>query len=264
MPLSNWLTIPPAAAGGVPLAGLMQDLRYGVRLLRRQPGYAAVAIVTMALGIGATTMLFSVAYGVLLKPLQWADADKLVRATETRQGRAGRVVGTVSNATFFAWRDHPSTIEDIGGWRTQTVTLTGAGDPVRVPIIPTTPNLFAILKVRPFLGRLFNEGEGAGNQPGLVILSYRLWQERFGGRLDVVGDILRFDDKPHTIVGVMPREFAFPDREARAWTAWRVPGVMTETGVQVGVIFSAIARLRADATSTQAAAIVWGALIRSG
>src|SRR6195256_771438 len=137
--------IPLPAAGGAPLAGLMQDLRYGVRLLRRQPGFAAVAMLTMALGIGATTMLFSVAYGVLLKPLPWSDADRLLRVTETRQGRTGRVVGTVSNGTFLAWRDHPSTIEDLGGWLTQTVTLTGAGDPGRVPIIPTTPSLFAIL-----------------------------------------------------------------------------------------------------------------------
>src|SRR5438132_8941937 len=151
---------PPAAAAGIPLAGLMQDLRCGVRLLRRQPSFAAVAILRMALGVGTTTMLFSVAYGMLLKPLPWADADRLVRVTETRQGRTGRVLGTVSNATFLAWRDHPTTIEDLGGWLTQTATLTGAGDSVRVPIIPTTPSLFAMLRVRPLIGRLFNEGEG--------------------------------------------------------------------------------------------------------
>jgi putative ABC transport system permease protein len=244
----------PERSRRVPVAGLLQDLRYGVRLLRRQPGFAAVAILTMALGIGATTMLFSVAYGVLLKPLPWADADRLVRITETRQGRAGRVLGTVSNGTFLAWRDHPSTIEDLGGWLTQTGTLTGAGDPVRVPIIPTTPGLFPILKVRPLLGRLFHEGEGASGQPGLVILSYGLWQERFGGRPEIVGQLVRLDDKPYTIVGVMPREFAFPDREARAWTAWSVPPVVGQGGVLVGVIFRAIARLRANATPAQAAA----------
>ena len=181
--------IPPLSAGGVPLAGLIQDLRYGVRLLRRQPGFAAVAILTMALGIGATTMLFSVAYGVLLKPLPWPDADRLVRVTETRQGRTGRVLGTVSNGTFLAWRDHRSTIEDLGGWLTQTATLTGAGDPCAVPIIPTTPSLFPILRVRPLIGRLFREGEGARGQPGVVILSYGLWQERFGGRPEIVGHV---------------------------------------------------------------------------
>jgi hypothetical protein len=174
----------------------------------------------MALGIGATTMLFSVAYGVLLKPLPWSDPDQLVRVTETRQGRTGRVLGTVSNGTFLAWRDHRSTIEDLGGWLTQTATLTGAGDPVRVPIIPTTPSLFRILRVRPLIGRLFTEGEGARDQPGLVILSYGLWQERFGGRPEILGHLLQFDDKPYTVVGVMPREFTFPDRETRAWTAW--------------------------------------------
>src|SRR5438093_5930481 len=105
------------APGGVLLAGLMQDVRYGVRLLRRQPGFAAVAILTMALGIGATTLLFSVAYGVLLKPLPWAEADRLVRVTETRQGRTGRVPGTITNATFLAWRDRPSTIDALGGWQ---------------------------------------------------------------------------------------------------------------------------------------------------
>jgi hypothetical protein len=130
----------PPAADVFLLAGLMQDVRYGVRLLRRQPGFAAVAILTMALGIGATTMLFSVAYGVLLKPLPWSNAAQLVRVTEMREGRSGRVLGTVSNGTFLAWRDRRLTIEDLGGWLTQTATLTGAGDPVRVPIIPTTPS----------------------------------------------------------------------------------------------------------------------------
>ena len=147
--------VPPPSAWQVPLAGVVQDLRYGIRLLRRQPGFAAVAILTMALGIGATTMLFSVAYGVLLKPLAWSDAAQLVRVTETRQGRTGRVLGTVSNGTFLAWRDRPSTIEDLGGWLTQTATLSGAGDPVRVPIVPTTPGLFRILRVDPLIGRLF-------------------------------------------------------------------------------------------------------------
>ena len=97
------------------MPGLIQDLRYGVRLLRRQPGFAAVAILTMALGIGATTMLFSVAYGVLLKPLPWSDAEQLVRVTETREGRTGRVAGTVSNGTFLAWRDQP--VDDRGSRR---------------------------------------------------------------------------------------------------------------------------------------------------
>jgi putative ABC transport system permease protein len=236
------------------LAGLMQDVRYGVRLLRRQPGTAAIAILTMALGIGATTTLFSVAYGVLLKPLPWSDPAGLVRVTETREGRSGRVLGTVSNGTFRAWREHRSTIEDLGGWRNETVTLTGAGEPVRVAIVPTTPNLFRILRARPLIGRLFDENDGAGDQPGDVILSYSLWQERFGGRSDVVGQGVQFNDRPYTIAGVMPPNFAFPDREARAWTAWSVPPVVASNGALVGVIFRALARLRPGMTPEQAAA----------
>ncbi len=232
----------------------MQDVRYAVRLLRRQPGIAALAILTLALGIGATTMLFSVAYGVLLKPLPWSDAAELVRVTETREGRTGRVLGTVSNGTFLAWRDHRSTIEDLGGWLTQTATLTGAGDPVRLPVIPTTPSLFRILRVQPLIGRLFSEDEGAGNQSGAVILSYSLWQERFGARSDIVGHGVQLNDRPYTIVGVMPLDFAFPDLETRAWTAWSVPPVVASNGALVGVIFRAIARLRPGITPQQAAA----------
>jgi putative ABC transport system permease protein len=232
----------------------MNDLWYGLRLLRRQPGFAAVAILTMALGVGATTILFSIAYGVLLKPLPWAQADRLVRVSETRHGRTGRVLGTVFNGSFLAWRDRSSTIEGLGGWLSQTATLTGSGDPVRLSIIPTTPSLFPILRAHPLIGRLFREGEGASGEPGLAILSYGLWQERFGGRSEIVGRLIQLDDKPYTIVGVMPREFAFPDREARAWTAWSVPPVMSDSGMQVGVIFRAVARLRDGVTPAQAAA----------
>ena len=246
--------VPPPVVGSAPLAGVIQELRYGVRVLRRQPGFTAVAILTMALGISATTVLFSVAYGVLLKPLPWPEAERLVRVTETRQGRTGRVPGTVTNGTFLAWREHPSMIEDLGGWRTLTSTLTGAGDPLRVPIISTTPSLFPILKVRPLIGRLFRDGEGASGSPGVVILSYGLWQERFSGRPEIIGDAVRLDDRPHTIVGVMPREFAFPDREARAWTPYDIPQVAAPNGALAGAIFRAIARLRDGATPAQASA----------
>jgi putative ABC transport system permease protein len=244
---------PPAPDRSILFAGFLQDLRHGLRLLRRQRGFAATAILTMALGIGATTMLFSVADGVLLKPLPWPDAERLIRVTETRQGRTGRVLGTVSNGTFREWREHHSTIEDIGGWLTQTATLAGAGDPVRLAIIPTTPSLFPILRARPLIGRLFADSEGGSDQPGTIILSYGLWHERFGGRAEILGHVVRLDDKPYTIVGVMPREFAFPDREARAWTAWSVPSVVGKGGVLVGVIFRALARLQQGTTPAQAA-----------
>ncbi|MGE4055244.1 MAG: ABC transporter permease, partial [Vicinamibacterales bacterium] len=230
------------------------DVRQGVRLLVRHPGFSVLAILTMALGIGATTVLFSLAYGVLFKPLTWADADRLVRVTETRGARTPRVAGTVTNATFRAWSDRPSTIEDIGGWLTQTATLTGAGDPVRVPINPITTNLFAMLRAQPLIGRLFRDEDGRRGGPNLVILSHGLWQERFGGQREVLLQVVQLNGRPYEIVGVMPSDFVFPDRETRAWTAWTVPAVTTPEGYKVGVIFRALARLRDGSTPEQAAA----------
>ena len=231
------------------------DLRYAWRSLCKSPSFTAVTVLTLTLGIGATTLLFSVADGVLLKPLPWSDAAQLVRVTEMRQGRTGRVPGTLSNGTYLAWRDQPTTVEDLGGWlRTDSVTLTGAGDAVRMPIVPVTPSLFQILRVHPLIGRLFGEEEGAANQPGAVILSYAVWRERFNERADIVGHVVQLNERPYTIVGVMPREFAFPDSETRAWTAWRVPSVMATNGALSGVIFRAMARLRPEATPEQAAA----------
>jgi putative ABC transport system permease protein len=193
---------------------------------------------------------------VLLKPLPWPEADRLVRVTETRDGRTGRVRGTVMNGTFVAWADHPGTIDALAGWmrQTRTMTVRGRGEPSRVPVVPLTPGAFAMLSARPLLGRLFAADEGARGAPGVALLSYGLWQEQFGGRPEVVGEAVQLDDQPYTIVGVMARAFAFPDREARLWTAWTVPGVIGDQGAQVGVIFSAMARLRHGATLAQAAA----------
>jgi len=133
------------------------------------------------------------------------------------------------------------------------MTIAG-GEPRRVPIISITPSAFPLLEARPLLGRSFVEGEGARGAPGVALLSYGLWREQFGGRPEAVGGELRLDDQPYTIVGVMPREFAFPDREARLWTAWVVPGVNSPQGLLTGVIFSALARLRDGVMPAQAEA----------
>lgn len=106
----------------------MNDLRYSFRLLRRNPGYAAVAILTMALGIGATTTLFSVAYGVLLKPLPWADSDRIMRVVETRDSHQARLPGTMTNGTYLSWRDQAATLDAIGGYAVGTNSMTARRD----------------------------------------------------------------------------------------------------------------------------------------
>jgi putative ABC transport system permease protein len=245
---------PPSSRERLPLRTLLHDARYGLRLLKRQPGHTAVAILTMALGIAATTTLFSVANGVLLRPLPWAEPDRLVRVTETRQGRAGRIRGTVMNGTYLAWSDQPSTIEAIGGWRDAPMTLSGSGDPERIDAVLTTPSLFTVLKARPLLGRLFVHDEANSGQPVTVILGFGLWRDRFGGRSDIVGRSIDLDGKPYTVVGVMPRDFAFPDRHARAWVPWSIPPPIDGKGLRRGVILLSLARLRPGVTVAQAGA----------
>jgi predicted permease len=248
-------------------ASLIQDSRYALRLLRRQPGYAALAILTMALGIGATTTLFSVAYGVLLKPLPWPGADRIARVTEARGGKQGRIRGTVTNGTYLAWQDQPATIEALGGYSivpgSATLRAAGRQEPVRVQFGRLTPSMFDVLKASPVRGRAFEPadaaiGSGAYPDARVIILSYGLWQEWFAGRDDAIGSAAHVDDRPVTIVGVMPRGFAFPDRDTRAWLPMPIGSVVGENNVRRMMIFGALARVRPDHTFAQAAAEATG------
>jgi putative ABC transport system permease protein len=231
-----------------------QDVRFALRMLLRSRGFAAVAIATMALSIGATTTLFSLAYGVLMRPLPWPDAGRLIRLEETRGGRLSRIRWTMSNAAYLAWRDQPSTIEDVGGWvRSVRRTMVTDRDTDRVTLSPVTPSLFRLLRARAASGRLFLDSDTGPARA--VILSYGLWQRRFGGRGDVIGTQVRIDGQPYTIVGVMPQGFSFPDPETEAWSALTVIPVMGDDGSSIRLMtFSAMARLKPGATVDQAAA----------
>ncbi|MBI3401927.1 MAG: ABC transporter permease [Acidobacteria bacterium] len=241
--------------------GLWQDVRYAARLCRRQPGYALIATLTMALGIGATTTLFSVAYGVLARPLPWPDADRLVRLTETRKGNTGRIKGTITNGTYLSWNDRPSTVEAIGGYFSSTVTAAlDAGEPLRLQVGRVTPTLFPLLRARPLRGRLFLPEEGAAGGTGapintpVAIVSFGVWQQWFGGRDDAIGRVLQIDGRPFTVIGVMPRDFAFPDRETQLWVPNPIGSVLGEQGGRRMQIFSALARLKPGVTPAQASA----------
>src|SRR5687768_9054810 len=141
-------------------AGVSQDLRHSARLMRREPGYAAIAVLAIALGIGATTTLFSVTYGVLLKPLPWPEPDRLVRLEERRGGRTGRVPWTITNGTYLAWRDS-STVTAIGGWMSISSTFNDDGEPERVRLGRVTPTVFTVLDVRAHVGRVFDASDAA-------------------------------------------------------------------------------------------------------
>lgn len=242
-----------AAPGGASrLAGLLFDVRHAARALFRQRGHSSLVVLTMAVGIGVTTTLFSVVDGVLLKPLPWLAAERLVSVSETREGATRDWGRAFTSAAYHAWRDAPATIEGLAGWRTQSATLDGAGEPARLRYSEVTPSLFGLLRVRAVLGTTFGPAE-AGDERTLL-LSEGLWEERFGRDPQALGRLVRLDGEPYRILGVMPRGFAFPDRESRAWTRFDVPPVVGADGRSQGLsLFPALARLRPGVTPEQAA-----------
>ena len=236
-------------------AGVVADFRHAARVIRREPGYAAAAVLAIALGIGATTTLFSVTYGVLLKPLPWPEPERLVRLEERRGGRTGRIPWTITNGTYLAWQDSPSTVEALGGWMSLPSTFSDRGDPERIRLGRLTPTIFTVLDARALLGRVFDHHDAARPEVDKVILSHGFWQRRFNGAADVVGRTLRLDYLPYTVIGVMPAGFQFPDRETQAWVPAHVTQVFSEGGDRISLqIFGAIGRMRSGATPEQVAA----------
>ncbi len=244
---------PPPARSSSRLAGLAQDLRYAVRVLGRSRAHTLVAVLTMALGIGATTALFSVADGVLLKPLPWPDAGRLVQLSETREGGNNQFGGILTNATYLAWKDASTTLESMAAWGKDDQTLTGEGEAERVPISDVTPSLFPLVRARPLLGRVFGPTD---EREKVLVLSYGLWRQRFGGDPNVLGRIVRLDTQPYRVVAVMPRDFAFPDRETRGWIPMSVRPVLSpdEPNSRALSMMRVIGRLRPGVTPAQAAA----------
>jgi predicted permease len=251
--LARALEPPPGTAPLV--ASIAQDARYAWRLLRRQPAHTALVVATMALGIAAATVLGSITYGVLLKPLPWADAPRLVRLYETRQGSTKRFGPVFTNGTYRAWRDSARTLDAIGAWNSELVAPTDQPGAPRLAICRVTPSLFTMLQAAPALGRGFAPGEDDPGRPPIVVLSYGYWQQQFGGRADAIGSRIRFDTTAYTVVGVMPAWFAFPNRETRAWMPFYVepPTAPGRQGMSVSM-FQAIGRLKPGSTPAQAAA----------
>jgi putative ABC transport system permease protein len=239
---------PPVAAR--PFAGLAHEVRYAVRLLLRQPGQSLAAVVTMALGLGAATVILSVLYGVLLEPLPWPDADRLVRLAETRRGGNNRFGAIMTNGTFYAWRSHPATVEGIAAWSRETPTLTDSRPPRRLTAALVTAGTFSLLRARPMAGRLLAASDEAPGVESVVVISQRLWQSQFASDPRIVGRTIRLDKASVRVVGVLADGFDFPDTDTEAWMPFLVPPP-TDNGIS---IFRAIARLKPGVTPAQAAA----------
>ncbi len=182
---------------------LLQDLRYAFRLLLKTPAFTAIAILTLALGIGANTAIFSVVNAVLLRPLAYRDASRLIIVAE----KSNFPVISTSYQNYADWRAQSSSFESLEGTRATTITLTGAGEPQRLNARMVTAPLFPLLGADTRLGRNFRQDEDRAGATPVAILSYGLWQRNFGGAFDVIGKSIDLDTRPYTIVGVMPAGF---------------------------------------------------------
>ena len=199
-----------ASRSGAWLDVLAADLRYTVRTLRRNPGFASVAVITLALGIGANTALFSVVNALLLRDLPYKDAERLVYVTEFWPHEP--VVPGPPSPDFTNWRVHAQLLEQIEAYGgSGNVTLTTGGESERIIGTIVTAGLLDMLGIQPALGRTFTPDEDRPDAPPVVILGYRIWQRRFGGSSEVVGRQIELDGVGHTVVGVLPASFAFPD-----------------------------------------------------
>lgn len=228
---------------------LWQDIRYGLRMLGRKPGFTAVAVLTLALGIGANSAIFSVVYAVLLKPLPFRNPDQLVQLWETESAQGSF---PLTGADYLDWRAQNRTFSDMSVYSYQeSFNASGSGEAERVAAVETQANYFALLGVQPLRGRGFAAVEDQAGQGHVALLSYGFWQRHFGGQASAIGGTLQLNGEPYTIVGVMPGWFRIP-APADLW----IPIDMTpkKLGPRGEHHLRAIGRIRDGVTLAQARA----------
>ncbi|HXN24280.1 MAG TPA: ABC transporter permease [Candidatus Dormibacteraeota bacterium] len=185
---------------------LWNDLRFSLRTLTKSPGFTLTAVLTLALGMGANTAIFSVVNSALLKPLPYKQADRLVVVWEKNPYRSN-ALNVISPANFFDWQEQNTVFEQMGTFFDWRANLTGDGEPEESPIQYVSTNLFRLLGVHPSIGRDFSAEDGQKGHDRVVILSYELWQRRFGGDMHIVGKNIQVDGAPMTVIGIMPKGF---------------------------------------------------------
>jgi putative ABC transport system permease protein len=246
-------TEPPVAGGGRTnlLIDFLHDLRYAVRLQRKNPGFTIVAIIALALGIGANTAIFSVVNTVLLRALPYKDPERLVTVWEDAS-KQGYPQDTPAAANFVDWRDQNQVFEGMAAMSDTSFNLTGSGEPERLEGRMVSTTLFPLLGVEPQIGRVFTAAEDQPGSGRVVLLSYGLWQRRFGGDASVVGRSLTLNGASYTVVGVMPARFQFPTPDDEIW----VPIAFTQEDAtnRNRHYLQVIARLKPGVTLPQAQA----------
>jgi predicted permease len=239
---------------------MWSDLRLATRTWLRTPVLAAVVILTLALGIGATTTVFSLAHSVLVRPLPFPDVERLVWITshDTRNPDTGELVANSNRFPHFIdWQQHLTTFDAVGAWAGRAApdafTVTGAGTPQRVAGLRVTQRLLPMLGARPALGRLFRDGDDANGASQTVVLSHGYWQRRFAGRSDIVGQSLTIGNIPHAVVGVLSPQFPLAG-SLFAGAAIDVYLPLELSPEDIGAFMSVLGRLRPGVTIAQARA----------
>jgi predicted permease len=230
---------------------VLQDLRYGFRMLTKSPGFTAVAVLTLALGIGANTAIFSVIDAVLLDRMPYPDGDRLVIAWEQNPAR-GWFHNVISAANFLDWKRQNHVFTQLAAIDEGSYDVSGKGEPVEVYGEQVSADFFSVLGVHAALGRVFSPEEDRPDGARVVVLSYGLWKERYGGDDAVLGHTINISRVPYTVIGVMPRGFYFPPwgDQAKLWIA----GLDLRQPLRTWHDYQSIARLKAGVTMAQAQA----------
>jgi putative ABC transport system permease protein len=226
-----------------------QDLRYGFRMLLKKPGFTVVAILALALGIGANTAIFSVVNAVLLRPLPFPDPDQLVIVwMDNRQMSMNEDIHSFPN--YLDYRDQNKVFERLAAYRGASLNLTGTGEPERILGAASTASLFEVMKVSPMIGRAFTAEEDQTGHDKVIVLSYGLWQRRFGADKNIVGQNISMNGTQRTVVGVMPREFRFPSKDTEFLIPLAPPNELKDA--RSSFWLNVIGRLKPGVTISQA------------
>ena len=205
---------------------LRRDLRFAMRSLLKTPGFSLVVVLTLALGIGANTAIFSVVYAALLRPLPYREPARLFTFGETRSQHPDSVeIANVSYPDYLDWKRTAKTIQSLTAFSGDAFTLSTKGEPKNIFAAQVTPSFFSTLGVRPALGRDFLDSDMQSDGPHVAILTHSFWQSEFGADPNISGTVIPVDGKPTTIIGVLPREFEFaPVASAPIWVPIHLGG----------------------------------------
>ena len=243
---------------------VLRDVRHMARGLRKNPGFTLAVVLTLAIGIGGNAAIFSVVDQLLLRPLPYPAGDRLLTLYETFEANSAfagtaprRLRNSVSPANWLDWQRDSRTLEALAAWRPASVTLTGAGEPIRLDAQLVSSEFFPLLGVRPLLGRTVTPDDDRPNAPRVAVLSHQLWQSRFGGDASVVGRTVQLNDNAAEVLGVMPAGFAFVDQNVDLWMAYRLDRgqAWRETA---GRFMNVVARRAPDASAGAAEAELRG------